>query len=270
MDGKLGLILGLAVGVAIGAGGTFMAVNSAPKPELLAETTEPVVIVKTQVVTLAAAPRTEAAPREDRAAEPEQTIAFRPQDEGPGGTNENRRTPWPEQGTPEWSNRVAQFRADMSNRIVQFRAEWTNRAAAQRTNFIASAKLNEDQAVRFDVLMTAMNVRLATTLDPLVAQVQAGNYPRLNTEERARLASEVSGALVTTYDEMNRAMPTDWSSNASSNNIRLTSFIQPEYHMFVERIVGGGRGDRGPGGWGGDRGRGGSGSGTPGGTPQPR
>lgn len=254
MDGKFGLIIGLAAGAVLGAGITFITTNSGPKPELLADAADPVIVVKTQVVTVTAAPRPELGPREDRPIPPEgeQTIAFRPQDERERGTNETRRGNWPEQGTPEWSNRVAQFRSEMSNRFAQFRSEWTNRAAAERTNFIASTKLNEDEAVRFDVLMTAMNVRLASVLDPLVAQMQSGQFPRLNTEERIRLNNAISEALVNTYDEMNRSMPADWSSNASSNHIPLTRFVQPEYLMFVDRVAGGRGGPGGDrGGWGG-------------------
>jgi hypothetical protein len=263
------------VGVAIGAGGTFLAINSAPKPYLATdEQQDPVIIVKTQVVTIAAAPRPSFDPREDRGGPEEQVVSFRPQDEGTSGTNESRRAPWPERGTQEWSNRVAEFRAVMSNRLTLFRAEWTNRAAAERTNFLAVTKLNEEQAVRFDVLMTAMNVRLASVLDPIIAQAQSGNYPRLNTQERIRLNKAIADALVNTYDEMNRSMPADWSSNASSNHIRLTQFVQPEYYPFVDRVAGrNGGGDRG--GWGGDRGGWG---GRPGGVgqqpggpqPQPR
>lgn len=255
MDGKIGIVIGLAAGALLGAGGMYIGKTPSPPPDADAGVEKIVVTQYLERVVNAPAQR----PPEERttevaAADSEQPFAFRPPDGGPGGTNENRRTPWPERGTAEWSNRVAQFRADMSNRFERFRADWTNRAATDRTNFIAKTGLNQDQAVRFDVLMTAMNVRLGAVLDPLVAQAQSGQFPHLNTEARVRLASEVSSALVNTYDEMNRAMPSDWSSNASSNHIRLTSFVQPEYLPFVDRVTSSGHGGPPGGGWGGDRG----------------
>jgi hypothetical protein len=227
------------------------------------EAAEPERIVVTQMVERAVvinqpakpndAPAVEAAPEGD------QVVAFRPQD---NGTNGMRRGSWPERGTEAWSNRMVQIRADMSNRYAQFRADWTNRVASDRTNFIAKAKLDEKQAERFDVLMTAMNVRLGAILDPLVAEMQSGQFPHLSTEERARLAHDVSGALVTTYDEMNRSMPEGWGDMASSNHISPSHFVDPQYQVFTRAVTGGGRGGGGfggppGGGFGGDRGRGG-------------
>lgn len=158
------------------------------------------------------------------------------------------------------------MQSEWSNRIAQFTAEWSNRVVAARTNFIAQAKLSQDQSVRFDVLVTSMNLRLQDILEPVMQQYQQGG--RLTSEDRIRIAHDVSGALVSTYDEMDRAMPEDWRSVASSNEISITQFVDPKYMPFMRGMTGRGGG---PGGWGGRPGGGGPGGqqgGQPGGQPQ--
>lgn len=247
MDAKLGLLLGLGAGMVLGAGGMYATIGSAPAPEVVENT-----VVVTQIVEHAiamASPREREVPAAEAAQllppveEPAPTIAFQaggppaPGDTPPG----ERRNRTEEEWRTEWTQRQARFMA-----------EWTNRTASARTNFIASAKLSEDQATRFDVLVASMNVRLAAVLDPMMAKFQQGIRP--TPEERVKLMHDVSGALVTTYDEMNRAMPEDWSNVATSNNVSLSQFVDPKYLPFM-RGMSGGR-DGGPGSWGGRRGGG--------------
>lgn len=155
---------------------------------------------------------------------------------GPGGRGERQ---WDE----------ARMRAEWTNRMAQFATEWSNRVVAARTNFIAKAKLSQDQAVRFDVLVTSMNLRLQDILEPVMQTYQSGG--RLTSEDRIRVAHDVSGALVTTYDEMDRGMPEDWRTVASSNEISITQFVDPKYMPFMRGMTG--RGGP-PGGFGGGRG----------------
>lgn len=265
MDAKIGIAVGFLAGAVLGVGGTYVISQPGPAPEP-APAAEPVREVVTQVVERTVMVEAPARPPEEvMTARPEEnrTVAFRPPEENPGDRGEDRRRDWPERGTPEWSNRMVEVRAEWSNRAARFRAEWTNRAVAARTNFIAQARLSEDQTTRFDVLMTALNMRLANTLDPIIAQFQAGGErPHISPEDRARIALDVSSAIVNTYDEMNRAMPSDWSNVASSNSVSIGQFVDPKYMMFVGPVVGGGRGGRGgPGGGGPGGGR----SGPPGG-----
>ena len=254
MNGKLGIIFSLVAGVLLGGTGMYLARPVAPPQE---QADRPPVVVTTVVERVVhAAPATRviretgpAAVENEAQQETNPVVAFQP---APGTDTMPART-------NRWRDDAA-TRADWSNREARFRADWTNRAAAARTNFIAKANLNSDQAVRFDVLVSAMNLRLATALDPIIAQYQAGVRP--NSEERARVAYNVSGALVNTYDEMNRSMPSDWSDSASSNNISMTQFVDPQYLPFMRGMTGGG----GPGGFGRGGGGGpGGGFGGPGG-----
>lgn len=260
MDGKVGLLLGLGAGLVLGAGGMYATVGRIPDADVA---DAPVVV--TQIVERAISVASSRPGRDNR---PEPGAEAQPAPPGEEGTTvafQAGAPPTPGDAPPGEQRRQRteeEWRAEWTQRQARFMAEWTNRAVAARTNFIASAKLNEEQATRFDVLLTAMNVRLASILDPVMAKYQQGIRP--SSEERARLTHDVSGALVTTYDEMNRSMPEGWGDIASSNNVSLSQFVDPKYLPFMRGVGGGGRPD-----WGGRRG-GGEGGGGPVGAPAPR
>jgi len=132
-------------------------------------------------------------------------------------------------------------------RMQQFMSFWSNRVVSARTNFIANAKLNEDQTTKFDVLVTAMNLRLQQKLDPAMEELRNGWRP--TPEDRVRLMSDISSVLVLTYDEMDRNLPPNWRNANSNSNLSLTQFVDPKYRPFMQGFRGGGRG--GPGGPGG-------------------
>jgi hypothetical protein len=133
-----------------------------------------------------------------------------------------------------------------------FSNRWYQMSLAQRTNFIARAKLSDEQEAHFDVLVAAMNIRLQSQLDPILDAYKTGWRP--SPEERARLMASISSVLLLTYNEMDRSMPEDWRQNAPKD-FSLTTFADPKYaplmRGFQSRGPGGGPGggpDGGPGG----------------------
>lgn len=126
---------------------------------------------------------------------------------------------------------------------------WNARAAIARNSFITNARLDSRQAEKFDTLVAAMNLRLETGISNWVQGVKAKG--QAGTEDGVRLMSELSAAVVTTYDEMDRIMPADWRKQAGEK-FELVNFVDPAVAMplmDVEGILnqrGERRGGRGP------------------------
>lgn len=152
---------------------------------------------------------------------------------------------WPTNEPPPW------VRGDWTNReawMAQRAEEMRQRAAVQRSNFVAEAKLSEDEATRFDVLVAAMNIRLEQKVAEWRAILEDGAIPR--PESRARAMKEISEILVMTYDELDRNMPEGWRDEAGTN-FNLNTFVDPELWREMRPLMRGGfRGGPPPGGGG--------------------
>lgn len=131
------------------------------------------------------------------------------------------------------------------------RIEGEIRKATIRSNFVEHAKLSDAQAVRFDVLVAAMNMRLNEQAQVWREAAESGKISR--SEARARMMKEFGTALSLTYDELDRNMPTDWRTNTSGDGFNLWSFVDTDVWHSMR---GGGRGPRGGGaqGWQGQHG----------------
>jgi len=92
--------------------------------------------------------------------------------------------------------------------IAWFSEQRRERARQERTNFLAQAELKEEETVRFDVLMAALNLRLQQQSEKWREALDGGLVSR--AEIRARAMGEISSALVLTYDELDRSMPDGW------------------------------------------------------------
>lgn len=118
------------------------------------------------------------------------------------------------------------------------RIEGEIRRATSRSNFVEHAKLSDAQAVRFDVLVAAMNMRLNEQAKIWREAVESGKISR--SEARARMMKEFGTALALTYDELDRNMPADWRANTSDDGFNLWSFVDSD----IWRSMRGGRGPR--------------------------
>ncbi len=172
-------------------------------------------------------------------------------------SEQSERSEW--RGRPNretWTNREAAFEAAWSNReawIAYRRAEQVARQATIRSNFVKQADLSEDQAVRFDVLMSAMNLRLQQQAQIWQKAIEDGTMTR--PEIRARAMKEVGTALALTYDELDRSMPADWRTTTSNETMNLWTFIDPDVMRAMRpamsgRVPGIPRGGMGGGGMG--------------------
>lgn len=102
---------------------------------------------------------------------------------------------------------------------------WQARVAIARSTFIANARLNDAQALKFDTLVDAMNVRIGTKIDEFAADIKEAES--VQPEAGIRLVNEVTDAMVLTYDEMDNSMPQGWRRRAGEK-FNMANFIDPE------------------------------------------
>lgn len=101
---------------------------------------------------------------------------------------------------------------------------WKLRSDIARDTFLANGDFTREDAMDFDVLMEAMNVRLEHTIAEWVETVK--QKENVGPEDGIRLMNGVTDVLVLTYDEMDRKMPPDWR-DTGGNDMRLMDFIDP-------------------------------------------
>lgn len=109
---------------------------------------------------------------------------------------------------------------------------WRVRSDIARNSFIARARLNSEQSAQFDVLVTAMNLRLRNSIEQVAARFQAGEAQTL--ESTVRTVNQLSGILALTYDEMDRTLPATWRM-VGEGTVDLTDFIDPS---VAEPLIG--------------------------------
>lgn len=113
----------------------------------------------------------------------------------------------------------------MKESLATAKELWETRTALARNSFISNIKASPEQTTNFDVLVEAMNLRIGTAIDKWAAALKT--QESIQPEQGIRMVSELSGIMVTTYDEMDRKMPADWRKNAGED-FQLFNFIDPD------------------------------------------
>ncbi len=99
---------------------------------------------------------------------------------------------------------------------------WRVRSEIARNNFVTRAGFGPEEAAKFDVLVQAMNLRMRDRFEKFAAAVQAGEP--ITPEVGARMIRDLSEAVVLTYDEMDRELPS-WRQNGG--RLDLGDLIDP-------------------------------------------
>ncbi len=99
---------------------------------------------------------------------------------------------------------------------------WRVRSEIARNNFVTRAGLGPEEAAKFDVLVQAMNLRMRDRFEKFAAAVQAGEP--ITPEVGARMIRDLSDAVVLTYDEMDRELPS-WRQNGG--RLDLGDLVDP-------------------------------------------
>ncbi len=123
-------------------------------------------------------------------------------------------------------------RENIRERIDQAMEAWRVRSDIARNTFVANAGLTPEEQQQFDVLTAAMNLRLRTTIQGFADQIRAGE--KMTPEAGARLVKDLSGALVLTYDEMDRKFTPRWRAS-TGDRFDVADMIDPS---VAEPLVG--------------------------------
>lgn len=160
---------------------------------------------------------------------PDQAPAAKPQAAKPAPTNTVAEAEEPSTNRPPRRRPFAEMRPrpgddrSMRERIDAGMDAWRMRSDIARNNFIANSGFDAAKAAQFDVLTQAMNLRLKDRLGTFAEEVKGGK--KITPESGARIINDLSGAVVMTYDEMDRTLP-DWRKEGMGR-FDMADFIDP-------------------------------------------
>jgi hypothetical protein len=126
-----------------------------------------------------------------------------------------------EDGEEGEGEKKEEFGDDLDNAIEL----WQARVAIAKNTFIANARLSDTQALKFNTLLVAMNVRIGTSIDGFAEEVRESD--NLQPETGVRLVNDITDSMVMTYDEMDKTMPKGWRRKAG-DKFSMTDFVDPE------------------------------------------
>ena len=101
---------------------------------------------------------------------------------------------------------------------------WRVRSDLARGAFLNQVEASEEETLRFDVVMEAMNVRLESTIQRWAEILGEETVP--HQEAGIRMMNEITEALTITYDELDRNLAEGWKTNVNET-FELTDFIDP-------------------------------------------
>ncbi|MBA4386703.1 MAG: hypothetical protein C0404_01910 [Verrucomicrobia bacterium] len=101
---------------------------------------------------------------------------------------------------------------------------WKTRSDIARTTFINNLGLSPEEAVKFDVTVQAMNIRIGHGIQKLADNIKTNDY--IGEESFVRLGNELTGAIVQGYSDLDRGMPRNWRAT-TGNEFSLMDFVDP-------------------------------------------
>jgi hypothetical protein len=121
---------------------------------------------------------------------------------------------------PTPAERSAAFQA----RLDTAAEAWKMRTEVARNTFAAKTGFTPQDMGNFDVLMTAMNVRMKDFFVKTAEKLESGEA--FTPETGVRLMSDLTQSMVLTYDEMDRKLPATWRNDAGGS-FDLVTYVDP-------------------------------------------
>lgn len=112
----------------------------------------------------------------------------------------------------------------MEEQLDKAKELWRTRAELARNSFLQNTEADEQEVVRFDVLIQGMNIRLKSHIDEWVDGIR--EQEEIRAEDGARLIHALSGDVVLTYDEFDRSFEETWREDSGSD-FKLFDFVDP-------------------------------------------
>lgn len=143
---------------------------------------------------------------------------------------------WEHRQRPHWEGRADRGTnaapRPMREQIDTAVKAWKVRSDIARAGFIAEATSNEEQVIKFDVLMEAMNLRLSNSIRTWVDAVKIEET--MTPESGVRMMNDLSGVIVQAYADMDRELP-DWRV-ATEETFNAMDFVDPQVALPLTEI----------------------------------
>lgn len=110
---------------------------------------------------------------------------------------------------------------------------WEMRSDLARSGFLNNIGADDEQALRFDIVMEAMNLRLSGSIENWSEVLAQGDMPV--REAGIRMMNEISEAMVITYDELDRKLPAGWKGDAGPE-FQLIDFVDPAVALPLAEV----------------------------------
>lgn len=134
--------------------------------------------------------------------------------------------------------------ASLSKQLETASELWKTRTDLARNSFLSNVSSSDEHAVRFDVIMAAMNLRLSNDVAQSVAAIKTNQT--MSAETGLRMLHTLSGDIVQAYQDLDQAMPDDWRGKAGAK-FAVFDFINPDVVLPLAELDGAMKknGDRG-------------------------
>lgn len=113
---------------------------------------------------------------------------------------------------------------DFREHIEQAADLWGMRSDLARQSFLDTVAASEEQALRFDVVMEAMNVRLEASITHWAGVLAEDAMPP--TEAGIRMMKDITEALALAYDDLDQSLPGSWKRDAGKS-FEIVDYIDP-------------------------------------------
>jgi hypothetical protein len=127
------------------------------------------------------------------------------------------------------AERQDSFEQDINQAVELFEV----RSKIARKTFVGKVQLDEKQEERFDVLVDAMNVRLADKIEKWSTGIEGKDD--VGPEDGVRLVHGVTEVMVSAYEDMDRDMPEGWREK-SGGELNMTDFIDPAVALPLANV----------------------------------
>ncbi len=112
----------------------------------------------------------------------------------------------------------------LEERLESVRDLWQVRVDIARDSFVSNAALDRDDTDRFDMIISAMNLRIRDEFKAVAAII--AEKEDFTPEDFTRVAHRITGAMAFTYDEMDRSLTSGWRESAGTE-LDMFDFIDP-------------------------------------------
>ena len=130
----------------------------------------------------------------------------------------------PDEASKEETPRRRNRGQSMAENIQKAMDVWDARVGIARSTFVSNAGLSQRETEHFDVVVDAMNIRLAHHIEEFAQHVNSGR--QVGEPEAIKLVSNLTAAMAGTYDEMDAGLPKQWRED-SGKGFSLTDFVDP-------------------------------------------